>query len=162
MGTIPAATPTLTRSHIERLKDAGLDQMAMSLDFPRPGLHDDFRRAPGAFRKTMQAIEWAHDVQLPVQINTSVFAESAAYLSEMARQETRDRLLASVLSGAGRPQRKRQWAHGATVRGAFKVLYRAHTHGPFIVKVTEAPHYRRFVVQREQAESDHSPGSARR
>ena len=53
MGTIPAATPTLSREFVHRLKGAGLDQMAVSLDFPRAELHDTFRGVPGSFSKTM-------------------------------------------------------------------------------------------------------------
>jgi MoaA/NifB/PqqE/SkfB family radical SAM enzyme len=34
MGTIPAATPALNRTVVRRLKEAGLDQMALSLDYP--------------------------------------------------------------------------------------------------------------------------------
>ncbi|HJN44284.1 MAG: TIGR04053 family radical SAM/SPASM domain-containing protein [Vicinamibacterales bacterium] len=159
MGTIPAATPTLNRNDIERLKDAGLDQMAMSLDFPRADLHDDFRCAPGAFRKTMQALEWAHDVQMPVQINTSVFAGSAAYLPEMAELvKTLGIVFWEVffLVPVGRGEN----VDGLTAQRCeelFDVLYRAQKEGPFIVKVTEAPHYRRFVAQRELAESDTAP-----
>jgi radical SAM protein len=159
MGTIPAATPTLARSHIEQLKNAGLDQMALSLDFPRAGLHDDFRCAPGAFDKTMQAIEWAHEVGLPVQINTSVFAGSAPYLADMAELvKTLDivfwELFFLVPVGRGED------VGGLTAQQCeelFGVLYRAQKQGPFIVKVTEAPHYRRFVAQREREETDHTP-----
>lgn len=164
MGTIPAATPALGRDHIGRLRDAGLDQMAMSLDFPRPGLHDAFRRAPGAFRKTMQAIEWAHGVGLPVQINTSVFAGSAAYLSEMAELvKTLEIVFWEVFFLV--PVGRGTDVGGLTAQRCeelFEVLYRAQKRGPFIVKVTEAPHYRRFVAQRELAEADGSPARSGR
>ena len=49
----PAATTALTEDLVQRLKDTGLDQMALSLDFPRPELHDAFRGVPGAFAKTV-------------------------------------------------------------------------------------------------------------
>ena len=72
MGTIPAATPALTDDLVRELKDAGLDQMALSLDFPRADLHDAFRGVPGAFARTMRAAEWAHGHELPLQINTTL------------------------------------------------------------------------------------------
>ncbi len=46
--------------------------MAVSIDFPRAELHDGFRGVPGAFDKTMQAVAWAHEAGLPLQVNTTV------------------------------------------------------------------------------------------
>jgi radical SAM protein len=161
MGTIPAATPALSPDDIRRLKEAGLDQMAMSLDFPRPELHDEFRCAPGAFQKTMDAIGWAHDLQLPVQINTSLFDGSAGYLAEMAALvKTLEIVFWEVFFlvpvGRGRD------VGGLTARRCeelFDLLYRVQKNARFIVKVTEAPHYRRYVAQQEREETDVAVGS---
>jgi radical SAM protein len=154
MATIPAATPLLTEEIVARLKESGLSQMALSLDFPRAALHDAFRGVPGAFEKTMQAIDWAHKHRLPLQINTTLHGESAPYLEEMAE------LVQSLgivfwevffLVPMGR---------GTALRGLtaeqceeiFEVLYRVQKRSNFLVKITEAPHYRRFVAQREREE----------
>ena len=51
MGTIPAATAALTASVVRQLKEAGLDQMALSLDYPRAELHDGFRGVPGGLQQ---------------------------------------------------------------------------------------------------------------
>ena len=159
MGTIPAATPTLSQGDIQRLKEAGLDQLAMSLDFPRPELHDEFRCAPGAFQKTMDAIGWAHDLQLPVQINTSLFDGSAAYLTEMAKLvKTLGIVFWEVffLVPVGRGTEVGGLT-GHRCEELFHVLYRTQKDAEFIVKVTEAPHYRRYVAQREWEEADRAP-----
>ncbi len=37
--TIPAATDCLTRELVQSLQTSGLDQMAVSIDFPRAELH---------------------------------------------------------------------------------------------------------------------------
>jgi MoaA/NifB/PqqE/SkfB family radical SAM enzyme len=84
LATIPAAASRLTRDLVRDLKAAGLDQMALSLDFPRPALHDAFRGVPGAFDKTMEAVIWAREEGLPLQINTTVCGDTAPYLEEMA------------------------------------------------------------------------------
>ena len=84
MATIPAATDRLTEDVVRRLKEAGLSQMALSLDFPTAPLHDSFRGVPGAWAKTMQAVEWAHRHNLPLQINTTLCGESAPHLAAMA------------------------------------------------------------------------------
>ncbi len=154
MGTIPAATPALTPAVVLELKDAGLDQMALSLDYPRAELHDGFRGVPGAFDKTLAAVEWAHQYGLPLQINTTLWAGSAPFLSEMA--ELVERLGAVFwevffLVPVGRGE----VLDGIAARQCeelFAILYAVQKKSHFIVKVTEAPHYRRYVAQR-QAES---------
>jgi radical SAM protein len=151
MGTIPAATATLTQDLVQQLKDSGLDQMAVSLDFARADLHDSFRGVPGAFAKTMDAIEWAHGCDLPLQINTTLCGRSAPYFEEMARLVERLGIVfweVFFLVPVGRGE-----ALGGLTpeqcEDLFAILYHLQKRAPFIVKVTEAPHYRRYVAQRE-------------
>ena len=162
MGTIPAATSTLTKDLVFSLKEAGLDQMALSLDFPRADLHDAFRGVPGAFAKTMQGIEWAHQAKLPLQINTTISGRSAASFAEMAEFVKGLGIVfweVFFLVPVGR---------GIDLGGLeaeqceelFEVLYRVQKDADFIVKVTEAPHYRRYVAQREQQELGGRPPAA--
>jgi AdoMet-dependent heme synthase len=152
VATIPAATPDLTEELVVSLRDAGLDQMALSLDFPRAELHDTFRGVPGAFAKTLQAAAWARAAGLPLQINTTVCAETAPYLEEMAALvETLGVVFwevfflvptgrGSVLAGLAPEECER----------VFDLVYRTQKKRGFVVKVTEAPHYRRHVAQRER------------
>ena len=152
VATIPAATEALTREVVEELKSAGLDQMALSLDYPRAALHDDFRGVQGAFDKTLAAAGWAREAGLPLQINTTVAAETAPYLEEMAGLVEELGVVfwevfflvptgrGAVLSGLAPSEHER----------VFDLLYRTQKKGRFIVKVTEAPHYRRHVAQRER------------
>jgi MoaA/NifB/PqqE/SkfB family radical SAM enzyme len=67
----PSATPLLTRDVIHRLKDCGLARLAVSLDGSNREVHDAFRGMSGSFDRTMEAIAWANEVGLPVQINTT-------------------------------------------------------------------------------------------
>lgn len=148
--TIPAATDALTADVVGRLKDAGLDQLALSLDFPEAALHDTFRGVPGAFEKTLRAAGWARDAGLPLQINTTVCADTAPYLEKMASfVETLGIVFwevfflvpmgrGSALGGLGAEECER----------LFALLHGVQRKGSFIVKVTEAPHYRRHVAQR--------------
>lgn len=153
MATVPAATDLLTEDVVARLKESGLSQMALSVDFPVAQLHDGFRGVPGAFAKSMRAAEWAHKHGLPLQINTTVFAESAPHLEQMAELVKRLGVVfweVFFLVPTGR---------GVNVGGLtaaqceeiFGILYRVQKENEFLVKVTEAPHFRRYVVQRESA-----------
>ena len=159
MATIPAATDCLTRDLVQDLKGAGLDQMAVSLDFPRAEQHDAFRGVPGAFAKTMQAVEWAHEAGLPLQVNTTVCGDTAPYLEEMAQFVQGLGIVfwevfflvpmgrGTLLTGLSASECER----------LFEVIYGLQKKGEFIVKVTEAPHYRRHVAQREMKEAGQSP-----
>jgi AdoMet-dependent heme synthase len=157
MATIPAATPLLTESAVKRLKDSGLSQLAMSLDFPTAKLHDTFRGAPGAFDRTMQAIEWAHAQDLPLQINTTVCGRSAPHLEEMVALVRSLRIVfweVFFLVPMGR---------GASLGGLsasqceeiFEILHRTQSEADFLVKITEAPHYRRYVAQQTLSGGEH-------
>jgi radical SAM protein len=155
MATIPAATDCLTRDLVKDLKAAGLDQMAVSLDFPRAEQHDAFRGVPGSFAKTMQAVEWAHEAGLPLQVNTTVCGDTAPYLEEMAEFVQGLGIVfwevfflvpmgrGTLLTGLSASECER----------LFEVIYGLQKKGEFIVKVTEAPHYRRHVAQREMKEA---------
>ena len=155
MGTIPAATPALTPDVVRQLKEAGLDQMALSLDYPRADLHDGFRGVTGAFNKTMAAAEWARQCGLPLQINSTLWAGSAPFLSEMA--ETVERLGAVFwevffLVPVGRGE-DLDGVAANQCEELFAILYEVQKKSHFVVKVTEAPHYRRFVAQHEAESS---------
>jgi radical SAM protein with 4Fe4S-binding SPASM domain len=107
---------------------------------------------PGAFAKTLAAAGWARAAGLPLQINTTVAAETAPYLEEMAALVTDLgvvfwEVFFLVPVGRGEVLGGLQ-AHEA--ERIFDLLYRTQKKGRFIVKVTEAPHYRRHVAQRER------------
>jgi radical SAM protein len=150
--TIPAATPTLNQQDIVNLKEAGLEQMALSLDYPDAVRHDAFRGVPGAFDKTMAAAGWARELGLPLQINTTVCGDTADSLATMAALvEELGAVFWEVffLIPMGRGQTLAPLS-APQCEGLFKILYDAQKKGHFIVKVTEAPHYRRYVYQRER------------
>lgn len=154
MATIPAATPRLTKELVVSLKNAGLDQIAFSIDFPREDLHDAFRGVPGSFAKTLDGIRWAKECGLPPQINTCLWGESAKHLPEMV--ELVEKLGAVFwevffLVPTGR---------GTEIAGLsadqcealFPILMEAQNRKKFILKVTEAPHYRRYLSQQHEQE----------
>ena len=158
IATIPAATPLLTEDVVRRLKESGLSQMAQSVDFPRAELHDNFRGVPGAFAKSMQAIEWAHKHHIPVQINTTLCGRSAPYLEEMIELIQRLGIVfweVFFLVPMGRGV-DLGGLTAAQCEEIFAVLYRVQKSSRFLVKVTEAPHYRRYVAQCEMAEKHES------
>jgi radical SAM protein len=164
MGAIPAATSALTRTLVCGLKEAGLDQIALSVDYARADLHDTFRGVTGAFAKTLEAASWARQFGLPLQINTTVSASSAPYLGEMGQLVER---LGAVfwevffLVPVGRGA-SLESLEARRCEELFAVLYAIQKQARFILKVTEAPHYRRHVAQREADRAPAEPAEMAR
>ena len=49
----------------------------MSLDGSTAERHDSIRQVAGTFDRTMQAIRWAQELEMPLQVNTLVAEETA-------------------------------------------------------------------------------------
>jgi MoaA/NifB/PqqE/SkfB family radical SAM enzyme len=79
----PSATPLLTREAIFKLKEAGLVRLGISLDGSTPEIHDTFRGLPGAWARTIQAIEWANEAGIPIQVHTTISRHNAKDLDNL-------------------------------------------------------------------------------
>ncbi|MFB3918134.1 MAG: TIGR04053 family radical SAM/SPASM domain-containing protein [Terriglobales bacterium] len=150
----PSATPLLTRDAIAELKRRGLARLAISLDGPTAEIHDAFRKVPGSYDWTMRAIRNARELQLPVQINTTVTRHNLALLDDIiARLETLDIVLWSVFflvpTGRGR---NTDLISAEEFEGVFEKLYQLSQRASFDIKSTEAQHYRRYLLQRRADE----------
>lgn len=154
MATIPAATPLLTQKLVEELKEAGLSQMALSLDGPMPELHDHFRGVSGAFDRTLMGAGFAREVDIPLQINTVFSHHNLQYFEEMAELvENLGAVFWEVffLVPTGRGKELGQ-LNAEQFESLFAKLSEYSRKVSFIVKITEAPHYRRFLIQQHAQE----------
>jgi len=158
----PSATPLLTQEAILRLKQCGLARLAISLDGPTVHIHDAFRRVPGSYEWTLRAVRWAHEVGLPVQINTTITRHNLPYLdSTIPLLEQLDIVLWSVffLVPTGRGSRV-DLISGEEFEQVFERLHQTSRRVKFDIKSTEAQHYRRFLLQRRTEEKRKgSPGT---
>ena len=151
MATIPAATPRLTRNRVASLHEVELNQMALSLDGCTAQKHDDFRRVEGSFEKTMEGAAWAGEFGIPLQINT-VFGEwnydDFDALAELVQSLGIVFWEVFFLVPTGRGA-ELQGCSAEQFEDLFGRLHQLSKDVSFVVKVTEAPHYRRFVAQQE-------------
>ena len=150
----PSATPLLTREAIVQLKRRGLSRLAVSLDGSTAGLHDAFRRVPGSYDCTLNAVRWARELGLPVQINTTITRRNLHDFDAMvALLETLDIVLWSVffLVPTGRGQTT-DLVTAEEFEMVFAKLYETAARVRFDIKTTEAQHYRRFLLQRRAEE----------
>jgi radical SAM protein len=158
----PSATPLLTRDAIAGLKRAGLARLAVSLDGANAHSHDAFRGVPGSFELTLQAIRWAHELGMPLQINTTISRRNLGEFEEIASLvEALDVVLWSVffLVPTGRGQAE-DLLSADQFEAVFHRLYGLARLVRFDIKTTEAQHYRRFVAQAQAAERRKRPKAA--
>jgi radical SAM protein len=150
----PSATPLLTRDVIQRLRQSGLARLAVSVDGSYREVHDAFRGMSGSFDRTMEAIEWANEVGLPVQINTTFSRSNVGDFDNIAAlMETKRIALWSVFflvpTGRGRIA---ELLSADEFEGVFAKLYQLSKRAHFHIKTTEAQHYRRYMLQQQVAE----------
>jgi len=145
----PSATPLLTRDAIFKLKEAGLVRLGISLDGSTPQIHDTFRGLPGAWDRTIQAIEWAAEAGLPIQVHTTISRHNAADLDNLcALFEKLNIVMWNVffLVPVGRGQLA-DLLTGDEFEQVFGKIYELSRRVKFQIKTTEAMHYRRYLLQ---------------
>lgn len=150
----PSATPLLTKEIVARLKEAGLARLAVSMDGASADTHDSFRGMTGSFARTLDAVRWANEIGLPVQINTTFSRRNIDEIdSIVALMETLKITLWSVFFLVPTGRGKLNDLLGAEeFESVFAKVYRLSKTASFDVKTTEAQHYRRFVLQQRTAE----------
>ncbi|WP_458189055.1 TIGR04053 family radical SAM/SPASM domain-containing protein [Haladaptatus sp. NG-WS-4] len=155
MTLTPSGTASLTGDRIEGLADAGLRRIALSIDGSTPEAHDEFRGEAGSFESTVRAARAIRDAGVPLQVNTTVCAETVDELPALRDLVTDlGAVLWSVFFlvpvGRGtvldpispeRAERVMEW------------LLDVSETAPFGVKTTEAPHYRRVALERKRADA---------
>ena len=146
----PSGTPLMTRQAVTQLKEAGLSRLAVSLDGSTAEIHDRFRQVPGSYGWTMNCIDYAHEVNLPVQINTTVSRHNLDDLEAIGDfLLTKNITLWSVffLVPTGRGKMEDEVSADDYER-VFHFLVDLYLRVPFDIKTTAAPHYRRVLLQR--------------
>jgi AdoMet-dependent heme synthase len=150
----PSATPLLTKDIVVRLKDAGLARLAVSMDGASAKTHDAFRGMAGSFARTLDAVRWANEIGLPVQINTTFSRRNIAEIDDIvALMEGLKITLWSVffLVPTGRGKLN-DLLSAEEFESVFAKVYKLSRTASFDIKTTEAQHYRRFLLQQRVAE----------
>jgi radical SAM protein len=145
----PSATPLLTREAIFKLKEAGLVRLGISLDGSTPEIHDAFRGLPGAWARTIQAIEWANEAGIPIQVHSTISRHNAHDLDNLcALFEKLAIVMWNVffLVPVGRGQLG-DLLSGEEFEEVFGKIYELSHRVNFQIKTTEAMHYRRYLLQ---------------
>lgn len=162
----PTATALPTVARLRRAQAAGVRRIALSLDAPTPEVHDDFRKVPGSWERTMTILRNAREIGLSAQVNTTVTTHNVDLLEDMVtfvKEVGAVQWSVFFLVPMGRGQELSmitpdQHEHVLTW------LHQLSLEGDFDVKATAAPMYRRIVAQNSAQKSvqGSAEGSARR
>ncbi len=150
----PAATAALTFDVLRKLKDHGIDGLGLSLDGSNANRHDSIRGVAGTFDRTMQAIGWGEALELPIQVNTLVAAETtddipAIFSLLKPYNIARWSLFFLISVGRGKVLQPLSAEDGEEL---MRWVYETAKAAPFIVATTEAPSYRRVALERMREE----------
>lgn len=152
MALSPSGTPLATADRLAAARAAGAHTVSFSFDGAGAATHDDFRGVAGSFGWTLDGCRAARAVGLRLQINTTVTAATVAELPGIARLvRDLDAGLWSVFflveTGRGRQ------LQALDAEQTEDVLHALADLAPVVaLKTTEAPHYRRVLAQRADAD----------
>ena len=150
----PAASSAFTREVLVRLKEHGVEGLGLSLDGSTAERHDSIRGVPGTFDRTVNAMRWAQELDMPLQVNTLVAAETAddaPAIYELLKPlgVTRWSLFFLISVGRGKVLQPLTPEQGEKLMGWIFETSRASS---FTVATTEAPSYRRVAIERMREE----------
>jgi AdoMet-dependent heme synthase len=156
----PSATPLLTRDAIFRMKESGLSRLAVSLDGSAPEIHDSIRGIPGTWERTLQAITWANEANLPIQVHTVVSRLNISDLDNLSVLLTQKKIVMwsfffLVPVGRGKTD---DLLTGEEFEQVFAKMWELTKRVPFAIKTTEAMHYRRYLIQQRLKEGRPTTG----
>lgn len=154
MALSPSVTPKLTREAVRQMHAAGANSMSLSLDGAVAATHDGFRGVPGVFEATLEAARWIRADQVRLQVNTTVTRQTVVELPAMLPiMLDLDVSLWSLffLVPTGRGQQL-QTLDPPQIEDVLHWM--ADISGTLAVKTTEAPQYRRVLVQRARRRAE--------
>jgi len=150
----PTATALPTTERLEKVRDAGIRRIALSLDAPSPEIHDAFRQVPGSWQRTMDILHRAQALGLSVQVNTTVARHNVDILDQMVpfiQEVGAVQWSLFFLVPTGRAQAESMISPEQHEK-VFNWLYDLSQIAPFDIKATAAQMYRRVAIQRKRAE----------
>jgi len=150
----PSATPLLDEAAIDRLADAGVSAISLSIDRVRAEDHDALRGVPGCFERTMLAAKRAKARDLMFQVNTLVSRETIGdmpALHELVKSLGAARWSLFFLVAVGRGTVLEPIGADEAEKLLEWFAAKSKEPGP-ILTTTEAPFFRRVMLEQRKRE----------
>jgi radical SAM protein with 4Fe4S-binding SPASM domain len=147
----------VTKDVAEKIKNAGIKRVSISLDGADATTHDTFRGIPGAFDAAVYGMKNLQQVGVSVQINTTIARHNAHQLPDvlaLARRLGADALHTFLLVpvGCGVDIAAEQMVAPDEYERMLNWFYDQSLQGGIELKATCAPHYFRVMRQRKAAD----------
>lgn len=156
-GKRPAASLDRLRTELRRRRAAGLDQVELDLDVSADAA------APAATQRLVEILDRAHALGLAVGVRTPLAADAPSRVRELAAllgEHAVDSWQISFFDC--RPGGARHVSPSAhDVHATFADLYSIEHADRIALRVVEAPHYRRYRIERERYEQSQCAAAAR-
>ena len=147
----PSATPLVTPDSIQHLRYAGISRLAVSIDGADAATHDGIRGVVGSFDRSLQILANARAEAISTQVNTTLTPHNVGQIDRLAELlDQQNIVLWSVffLVPTGRARFAPRLSANEC-EAAFAKLWRQSQRRSYGIKTTEAPHYRRYVIQQQ-------------
>ena len=137
----------------QRIRDAGIERVAISLDGADPVTHDTFRGHKGAFDSAVRGIGLLKQLGMSTQINTTVSRHNEHQLPEILKLAQKlgvdaFHMFLLVPVGCGLTIQSEQSIQGADAERILNWFYDRTLDSNLELKATCAPHYYRIMRQR--------------
>ena len=147
----------VTKDIAEKIKEAGIKRVSISLDGADATTHDTFRGIPGAFEAAIYGMKNLQQLGVSVQINTTIARHNAHQLPDvltLARELGADALHTFLLVpvGCGVDIAAEQMVPPDEYERMLNWFYDQSLTGDIELKATCAPHYFRVLRQRRAAD----------
>ncbi|TYT74225.1 heme b synthase [Desulfobotulus mexicanus] len=146
----------VTPENAERMADAGIKRISISLDGATKEVHDAFRAMPGAFEGAMQGVANAKAAGIEFQINTTITKKNLEEIPKILDLAVSLGAAAHhifLLVPTGRGKEIEETAIDAVqYEETLNWFYDQRDKVPLQLKATCAPHYYRILRQRAKAE----------
>lgn len=154
VGVTPTTTPLATFDAIKKMKDLGVFFLGISLDGATSESQDSFRGVEGTFDNSMKVLQYAKELNMPVQVNTTFTKGTVGEIEKIYHMLAESysppvkRWSIFFLVPVGRG-RELGMPSENDVEKIFKFLYEKSFTSPFHVTTTEAPFYKTYYLMRE-------------
>lgn len=144
----------MTDNTVQKMLDAGIKRISISIDGATAESHDRFRRVPGAFSDAMKGIDAARRNGLEFQINTTITKQNVHELGRILELAVEVGAVAFnpfllVPTGRGK-ELAEQEISPVEYEKVLNWIYEQRDELPIQFKPTCAPHYYRIFRQREK------------
>ncbi|HBT95117.1 MAG TPA: radical SAM/SPASM domain-containing protein [Coriobacteriia bacterium] len=155
MPTIGTNATLVTDEIAQKMADARIPRVSVSLDFPNAEEHDNFRGEKGCFDDSVRGIKLMQKHGVGVQVNMTVTAMNHTRIRDMHRMCLDlgvDAFHVFLLVPTGRGENLREVELSPQqYEDALTLAYDLQQESPLHIKPTDAPQYYRIVHQKARA-----------